>query len=184
MATASELRRGVDSLARLADNDLAALWRQVDTPEEAREALRDVLPALVATYGAAAATLAADWYDDARDLIAARGRFRAIPVEVGPSGADALAGWGVSPLFQAEPDWSAARTLVAGGLQRRIANASRYTVAGSSVEDPAAEGWKRIGVGGCDFCTMLLGRGAVYTEATADFLSHDHCRCAAAPAWA
>jgi hypothetical protein len=30
---------------------------------------------------------------------------------------------------------------------------------------------------------MLLGRGAVYTEASADFEAHDHCNCGAAPAW-
>jgi hypothetical protein len=30
---------------------------------------------------------------------------------------------------------------------------------------------------------MLIGRGAVYSEATADFQSHDHCNCQAEPAW-
>jgi hypothetical protein len=30
---------------------------------------------------------------------------------------------------------------------------------------------------------MLLGRGGVYTEATADFESHDHCGCWSEPDW-
>jgi hypothetical protein len=155
----------------------------VDTPDEAKAALRDVLPALVETYGAAAAALTADWYDDLREEAEVKGRFTAIPADLGDLGADALAGWGVGPLYQAEPDWASATTLIEGGLQRRIANASRETVIGSSIADPAARGWKRVGVGGCDFCRLLIGRGAVYTESTVEFESHDHCRCASAPAW-
>jgi hypothetical protein len=30
---------------------------------------------------------------------------------------------------------------------------------------------------------MLIARGAVYTEVTADFASHDHCNCSAVPAF-
>jgi hypothetical protein len=30
---------------------------------------------------------------------------------------------------------------------------------------------------------MLIGRGAVYTEASVDFEAHDHCHCGAEPAW-
>jgi hypothetical protein len=68
-------------------------------------------------------------------------------------------------------------------MQRRIANVSRYTVAESSVADPGATGWQRVGAGSCAFCRMLIGRGAVYTEAGADFASHDHCNCSAVPAF-
>jgi len=167
----------------LANNDLAALWAQVKTADEARAGLLDVLPALVYTYGLAAATLSADWYDEARDLIGAKGRFTAIPADLGDQGAEPLARWSIGPLFDAEPDWERAKTQVQGGLQLRIANASRYTVAESAVADPAAEGWQRQGSGSCAFCAMLIGRGAVYTEAGADFGAHDHCNCSAVPAW-
>jgi hypothetical protein len=144
----------------------------------------DVLPALVATYGDAAGTLAADYYDDLRERQGAGRRFAAIVADLpNDGGTDELARWGVSPLFAAEPDWTSAKTLVAGGLQRRIANVSRLTITQSSVQDPAARGWQRVGAGGCDFCSMLIGRGAVYTEASADFDSHDHCNCQAEPAF-
>jgi hypothetical protein len=182
--TAATLRRGIASLSTLAAADLAPLWRSVDTPDGARDALRDVLPNLVATYGTAAATVAADWYDELRDERSVRGSFRAIPFEVSDMGAAALAGFGVSPLYQAAPDWAAARVLIEGGLQRRIANASRLTVTTSSVADRQARGWQRVGDGAsCAFCSMLLGRGAVYSEASADFEAHDHCNCAAEPAF-
>lgn len=183
MATPTELRVAITDLATLADRDLAVLWRQVSTADDARDALMDVLPDLVHTYSLASATISADWYDDLRDMVEARGRFRAIPTDPQDLGADSLARWGVAPLYAAEPDWSRARTLVKGGMQLRIANASRYTVAGSSLADPAADGWMRQGSGGCAFCSMLIGRGAVYSEASADFGAHDHCRCSAVPAF-
>lgn len=184
MPSTLELREGVNGLALIATADLDALWREVATAEQAREALQDVLPALVAAYGAGAATFAADWYDESRDEAGAHGRFRAVPADVGDTGAEVLARWGVGPLFAAEPDWAAARTLVAGGLQRRIADQARATVTGSSLLDPAAVGWRRVGDGdSCSFCSMLLGRGAVYTSQTVKFRSHDHCGCSAAPEW-
>ena len=178
-----DLRDGVNGLTTLANRDLHALWKQVSTAVEAREALKDVLPSLIETYGLAAGTLAADWYDAQREKLGIGGRFRAFPADIKDSGAEALAGWGVDPLFKAEPDWAAAQTLVAGGLQRRIANFSRLTVSGSAVADPKAHGWQRVGSGECEFCAMLIGRGAVYSEASADFASHDHCNCSAVPAF-
>ena len=183
MATPAELEVAVTDLATLADNDLASLWRQVETADQARDALMDVLPDLIQTYSLASATISADWYDDIRDMVEARGRFTAIPAEPGELGADKLARWGVGPLFTEEPDWQRAMTLVRGGMQLRIANSSRYTVAGSSLADPAAEGWQRQGSGECDWCSVLIGRGAVYSESTADFAAHDHCRCSAVPAF-
>jgi hypothetical protein len=164
----------------LAFRDLADLWRTAGTPEQVAAALRDVLPALIDTYGLAAATLAADWYDDVRDSREVRGHFTAIPAEVPETGTQALVGWALSEA----QDLPGFQTLILGGAQRRIANFSRLTVMGSSIADPAARGWERVGSGSsCEFCQMLLGRGAVYTEASADFEAHDHDDCGAAPAW-
>src|SRR5690625_315655 len=184
MPPVSQLRGDVAALVTLALSDLDGLWSQVGTLEQAREALRDVLPELTGAYGAAAATVAADWYDDLRDEVAAAGRFTAIPAELREPGTDELARWGVSPLLGENPDWDAARSLVAGGLQRRIANMSRATVMGSSVQDPSADGWQRTTAGdGCLFCQMLAGRAELYTKETADFAAHDRCNCEAVPAW-
>lgn len=153
-------------------------------PDVARERLVNELPRLVTLYGQAAATTAADWYDELRDQEAVKRRFRAIvadlPVDLGT---DELARWGLSPVFRADPDWVAAQTLIAGGMTRRVLEPARATVTGSAVQDPSAEGWQRAGSGECAFCRMLIGRGAVYTEATAKFSSHDHCRCSAVPAF-
>jgi hypothetical protein len=174
------LRSDVALLADEASSDLAALWRGVDSPAAVEAALRDVLPALIESYGAAASLVAADWYDESRDEAGARGRFAAIPAEIADVGAQPLVGWALTTADTFE----GFQGLVLGGTQRRIANHSRLTVSRSSVADPAARGWKRVGAGNCDFCAMLIGRGAVYTEESADFHAHDHCNCSPAPAWA
>jgi hypothetical protein len=175
----STLRAETAGLVNLAGRDLSRLWRLVSQGASAEVALRDLLPAIITEYGSAGAALAADWYDDQRAKTDARGRFTAIPVRPDDRGAQSLIGWA---LREATDD-NTLRSLILGGVQRRVADHVRYTVAGSSVADPGATGWARVGSGECEFCDLLIGRGAVYTEATADFASHDNCNCSAVPAF-
>lgn len=175
-------RADLRALTSYAATDLQVLFRQFDTAHGARDGLLDTLPQLVQLYGSAAATLGADWYEELRDAAEIPGRFGAVVADLPDTGrTDALARWSVTPLFSAEPDFATALVKAGGGLQRIIANADRDTVTQSSVADPGARGWARAGTGRCDFCRMLIGRGAVYTEATADFESHDRCGCVAVP---
>jgi len=172
------LRRDLNDLTDIARNDLRVLFRQFDTAEAARQGLLDVLPRLVTIYGAAAATLAADYFDDLRDASEAKGRFRAIPAEPETGGLDALARWAVGPMFQAAPDPLAALSLAAGGAQRSIANAARLTVVQSSLADPRAQGWTRVGHGECDWCKQYLDGEVHYVEGY-DFQAHNNCGCTA-----
>lgn len=183
MATSTQLRSDVAVLTATAEAELAPLWQSAATALAVEEALRDILPALIDEYGAAAATVAADWYDDLRAEAGVRGPFRATPADIPDVGAQALVGWALAEV--ADPtDLTAFRSLIEGGTQRRIANFSRQTVMGSAVADPQSDGWQRVTDGnGCAFCRMLAGRGAVYSESSADFASHDKCGCSATPAW-
>jgi hypothetical protein len=176
-------RRDLLALTALAIADLDVLFRRAGSADEARDLLAGVLPELVAVYGAAAATLAADWYDEVRDADGVPGRFRAIPADLPDRGrTDSLAGWAVGPLFSAVPDFAAAKEKAAGGLHRIVADAGRQTVIRSVGADPRGAGWsRRVSGESCDFCRMIAGRGAVYSASTADFSSHDHCDCAAVP---
>lgn len=179
MATPLSLRKQIAHLALLAKGDLDELFRRVSDARspELREALLDVLPAMVETYGSAASAIAADWYDELRDEAAARSRFSAIPVDLGDTKVEGLIGWAMDT---AKSD-DAFQMMIDGGMQKRIANASRQTVMKSSVADPSAAGWKRIGTGSCSFCVMIINRDELYSEATADFASHEHCNCQAYP---
>lgn len=177
MAKWADRRNAVADLNRLAAKDIERLLGDLTNTADAQAALHDILPQLIQTYGSAAATIAADWYDNLREEVGAAKRFTAIPAEVADVGAHSLVGWAASEAT----DDAAFETLLLGGVQRRVAQFDRLTIMRSSVADPSARGWARVGAGDCDFCEMLIGRGAVYTEDTADFQAHDHCGCTAEP---
>jgi hypothetical protein len=173
-------RRDLDELARLAENDLRLLLRPLSDPTTARDALMDTLPRLLNLYGSAAGTLGAEYYDEKRDRLEVRGRFTANPVDLpGSDRTDALARWGVEPLYQAEPDFVTTLSKVAGGMQRLILDADRQTIRTSAVADRRA-GWMRVGEGECDWCEQYLD-GEVHYVAGYDFDAHDRCRCTAEP---
>ncbi|MBJ8342785.1 hypothetical protein JGU71_28235 [Antrihabitans sp. YC3-6] len=183
MQTETLLRSAVAELTDRASADLAIIWRRISSAVEAREVLAEVLPAIVDTYGAAAGAVAAEWYDDLRLEKGVGGRFFAVPAQPAVESVDALIGWGTGPLLGDKPDPSSALTLIQGGLQRRVADVARTTIQIASYDDPKASGWQRQSSGGCTFCQMLAGRGAVYSAKHADFASHDNCNCTAIPAF-
>lgn len=71
-------------------------------------------------------------------------------------------------------------TLASGDLSRLALAGGRSTVIDSAYADPRVTGWRRVlSTPSCEFCTMLAGRGAVYTESTVRFRAHGHCDCGA-----
>ena len=174
------LRSETAKVVDLANRDLSRLWRLVAAGASAGEALHDLLPAIIREYGALGGALAAEWYDEQREKAGVPRSFVAVPVAADDRGAHALVGWA---LKEAADDASL-QALILGGVQRRVADHVRYTVAGNSIADPSARGWQRVArPDGCWFCRAIASRGAVFTESTADFASHDHCLCSAVPAW-
>ena len=94
--------------------------------------MQDVLPALIETYGTAAASVSADWYDEARDLLEAA---RSVPRHPGRGdrhGRRRPRWLGRLAALPGRAGLAPHRTLVKGGIQLRIANASRVTVTGSA----------------------------------------------------
>lgn len=175
----STLRSETNQIVRLADEDLSRVWRLVAGGASANEALRDLLPAIVREYGSLGAAAAADWYDDQRIRAGAKGRFTAVPIEAEDRGAQALIGWALNTAT----DDATLKTLILGGVQRRVADHLRLTVANSAVQDPAAEGWVRVGVAGhCDWCDQYLD-GEVRRIEGYDFDAHDNCNCTTVPAF-
>jgi hypothetical protein len=144
------------------------------------QSLHDTLPGLLTKYRLTAASIAADLYDLERETVGARGMFAALVPDVGDGGANELVGWATSTAKSPE----SLVELLQGGMDRRMWSAARSVYMTSSTNDPAAEGWQRETDGNaCGFCVMLASRGAVYSESSADFASHDHCGCTAVVAW-
>lgn len=169
-------RRMIRDLNLDARRDLEAVWRSSSGDPAA---LRGILEELVQTYGDAAASLSADWYDAMRANAGVRPGFSAIVPDPKTHGTSQLVNWATATATDEE----AFKSLIVGGLQRRITNYSRNVITRSSIIDPHSKGWMRVGRGSCGFCAMLISRGSVYTKMTVNFKTHDHCNCNAAPAW-
>lgn len=186
MAGESAARLDVVALHRLLGNRLRTIWPQLAALPlpELLAALMELLPSIAEEFGDAAATLASDWYEDAREKAEAPGRFAPILAPLpGLARFEALSRWGVDPIIKRD-DPEAAKALIEGGMRRIVSNVHRETIMASAIADPAAKGWKRYGQGEtCDFCRMLIGRGAVYTATSVRFKSHDNCACIAGPVW-
>lgn len=70
----------------------------------------------------------------------------------------------------------------AGTASSFVLHGSRDTTMATVRADPRITHWRRVSGGKtCDFCAMLISRGAVYKETTVDFRAHDHCGCVAEP---
>src|SRR5690606_1085339 len=133
----------------------------------APEVLNDLLPSLVTEYGHMGAAVAADWYDEAREVAEARGMFRAIPLAASDRGVSGLIG---HSLVTATDD-GALQAWGLGGVRRRRADRVRLSVTRSSVAGPGARGWMRVGHGACGWCGQYRV-GEVRTTAGYDFGAH------------
>ena len=179
MPSRSDVNRHVRAqrqVSRLARIELERFWRDLPKSLDARatrEALEEFLPLLVARYGDAAASVAAEWFERT---------YRASPVLASlPPDEQIRAStrWGVGPLFGGDGD-QAAFDLLAGVVDQAV----RQTAQDSLIESAASHGrgWARVPVGDtCAFCLMLASRGYVYGSAESagqarKFHPYDDCQ--------
>lgn len=158
------------------------------SPETQRLTLLNDVPELIGYYSEGSAALAADFYEEERDLAGIRDSFtpELVITDRTVKTRRAIA-WAAEPLF--EPGDEAARGLslvttterLAEVIQLEVARPFRDTITTNRRKDPRAIGWRRITAGGCRFCRMLADRGAVYKETTARFAAHKRCHCTAQP---
>lgn len=99
-------------------------------------------------------------------------------VVTGPASVKSAIGRGVLPTLAMET----AEARSAASAMRHALNGGRETITESVTADREALGWRRVTSGmACDFCSLLAGRGAVYSESTVHFDAHDGCSCSAEP---
>lgn len=183
MPTASESRAALTLVTGAAVGAVTQfLGSLTGSPEQQRLEMLDAVPGVVAYYADGSSALAADFYDDERERASARGRFQAEPVVVDRTEKLRRAiVWAAEPLFA--PAGESVVERLAPIVQLETARPYRDTITTNRHRDKAAVGWYRVAEGGCRFCRMLAGRGAVYREQTARFASHKNCHCTAAPAF-
>lgn len=181
-AEVESLRTANSQLTRLVNNELDDLLGDIIdlSPESARDALLDVVPAVVDEYGDVSATISAEWYESIYD-----GR-----VELGKTVDRRTVQEGVR--YSAGHLWTAVPSAVGGSLLNQVdkwvSQPGRDTIARTAERNNMR--WARVPSGGktCSFCLILASRDAVYlTEQTATSREtdgetyHGNCRCVAVP---
>jgi hypothetical protein len=160
----------VDTAAKLVTDDLA----------RTQAVLLEAAPEIVAYYADGTAALAADHYDDLREAANPPRLYVAEPiVTLREEKIRTGVAWAAEPL--ADQDRALTLSRLAEVIQLETARSFRDTITTNTQRDPSAVGWKRVTAGGCKFCRLLAGRGAVYRADTARFAAHPHCGCTAAP---
>lgn len=176
-------------IRRLLARDLLAWWADVQhlTPSEVRAQAREFLPILARTYGEVSATVAADFYETARESSGARGAFTAIMSESDAARAMARkVRYATDPLYWGDVEAALGRMTIAAdevALQQ-----GRNTIMLNTERDHARPRFARIPVGKtCAWCLMLASRGAVYrSAASAGAAGQYHggnCDCEPVPSW-
>lgn len=191
MATRADLNtylRATDRIRRVTARDLARWWAAANfaTPEAARDGLLAVTAALVARYGPAAESVAAEWWETLRDRSAPGGSAGAVlgdldsltAVTVARVRADAA-----GALWTATPDRAVVTATQLVGWA--VGQAGRNTIVESTVRDPADARWARVpsGAATCAWCLMLASRGAVYLSDDSARGFHPDCDCVPTPVW-
>ena len=156
------------------------------TPEARRLAL-DTVPGVIDYYATGAGALAADFYDERRELAGAKKTYTSeIVINDRTVKIRRAVAWSTEPLFgrtrasEAEVA-EVVRRRLAAAVRSEVSDAYRATVLANSGKDPASVGWRRVTNDCCRFCQMLAARGAVYKSSTARFAAHPYCDCTAEP---
>lgn len=175
------LRAANAELSRLVEAELSDFFASMSgaSPEAVRDALLEVVPALVSEYGDVAATASAEWFEQ---VYGSPARLAApLPSSAVQQGVRFAAGH----LWTPEP--AAIVGLLATQVDKWVKQPGRDTIARSAERDGLR--WARVPSGAktCAWCLVLASRDAVYlTERSAtkgangsDY--HGKCDCVAVP---
>ena len=183
----------VQRMVQWALRDINNLIARTDmtNPDAARDALQAELPALISVWGEAAATVAAEYFEELIDAQAVL----ADPVD--ESVVQSMVGWAVGPLYgelvprldengepvlgdngepivdKTPPDPSKAARNLQGASRRHIQDTGRNTIRYSAESTPGV-GWARVlrGEEDCAWCVVMASRGAVFqSRQTASMVS-------------
>ncbi len=188
---AEQHQAGQAALVALIPTVLAQAWPLLDLHD-----IQGTLPqftaavrSIVQRYGQASAAAALSYYKRERSAAGVPGR---PSLKLAPSPAESMiesaVQWAVTDLYGpvTTDTTTAARDKLDESMSQLVLDQGRRTILDAVRQDREAKGWARVTEpGACSFCTMLAlraGAGLLYSKkSSADFQSHDNCRCHAEP---
>lgn len=194
-----QLNRVQQTLVTQAQRELGKLWAETADmlPAARRDALLELIPALVRKYGDVGSQAAAEWYDLIRgkwlESAGAGGTFTAqsyTPDYVDDELTQTIRAY-ADALFPENTRGAVAEDLlrfINSKLDKWIKQAARDTIVKNAQRDPHHPRYARVPSGAvtCAFCSMLASRGFEYASAeTAGALRkyHSDCDCEIVPEW-
>jgi hypothetical protein len=160
-----QFRQDNSQLSQLVRAELEAFFLSLDLtkPELVRDALLEFVPLLTQEYGAVAATLAADWYEDLRGASGVAGRFTAITAGNIPTGAvEAKVRYLAGHLWTPEPAEMLGALLTAA--DKYVKQPGRDTMAANAKREGVRFARVPSGAKTCSWCLILASRDAVYVS--------------------
>lgn len=158
----AEYRRANEQIRQMVERDIRQVWRAIDVSDRARfrQVILDNIPALVDEYGKVSASLAAEFFETSV------GRAPLLAAPVTREAAEASARWAIGPVWEDKPEKALGQLTTS--MARHVRQAGRDTVRDSALQTRGVA-YARVlrGDENCGFCTVMAGRGAVYTEETA-----------------
>lgn len=154
------------ALSRLVKDQLEAFFASLNLgrPEAVRDALTEFVPVLVEQYGAVAATIAAEFYEDMRASQGAVAPFTALTAPGVPVGAiTAKIGYLAGHLWTPTPEKMLGGLLVAA--DKYVKQPGRSTIAANARRENVRYARVPTGAKTCSFCLLLASRDAVYASA-------------------
>lgn len=141
------------------------------------KALFEGYSAIVATFGAAAAEVALEFYAAAREAAGAAGAYdpKAYPADVLN-----LLPLDVAQAIAAAPeDFAKMASVLSSTAEQRVFDHAEQTIYSNALRDPARPKWAIVPRrGACDWCLMIGSRGFEYASASsAKRQRHPNCRC-------
>lgn len=151
-----------------------------------RDAVVDVVNAVIDNYGLAAGQAAADFFDVSREMAVGEKLGATATADRDPAATEGAIRAFVDKVNGG--DYDAFERLVLSRVDYEIKRAAGTTMMENAARDPLSPRFARVPSGGetCKFCLMLAGRGFVYhSKKTAGEFGHyhDNCDCRIVASW-
>lgn len=151
-----------------------------------RDAVVDVVNAVLDNYGLAAGQAAADFFDVSREMAVGEKLGATATADRDPAATEGAIRAFVDNVNDGDCD--AFERLVLSRIDYEIKRAAGTTMMENAARDPLSPRFARVPSGGetCKFCLMLAGRGFVYhSKKTAGEFGHyhDNCDCRIVASW-
>jgi hypothetical protein len=143
-------------------------------------ALREVLPDIAETYGAAAGDLSVNYYEEVRAESSATRPYNPTVANIGINERiQSAIGYSMAQTTKGT-EWAIVTSVLAGNVQNTVSQVDRSTLAFNIVTDPDGTRYQRVpSASACAFCRTMASVARPTEESYTHF--HSFCRCSSIP---